>query len=99
MWINQDALTKVLGALEVSEPSRFYRCKCMGSAHWPHCYWRQHQDAIKAVRHAFVAPAPPLAAIGRLVAMNMEQAVANGANSVSMPDDLVEIARWLADAN
>lgn len=39
---------------------------------------------------------PPIGAIGRVMNWAMEQAVANGANSVSMPDEIVEIAAWLA---
>jgi hypothetical protein len=38
---------------------------------------------------------PPYAAIGRLLVEAMDRAVANGANSVSMPDDYVAIAAWL----
>lgn len=38
---------------------------------------------------------PPLVAISRLVHEAMGQAVANGANSGSMPGHLVEIANWL----
>lgn len=41
---------------------------------------------------------PPLEAIGKLLADAMDQAVANGADSRSMPDDLVEIALWLDKA-
>ena len=39
---------------------------------------------------------PPRGAIGRMLTAAMEQAVQNGANSVSMPDDYVEVAAWLA---
>jgi hypothetical protein len=38
----------------------------------------------------------PYDAIGRLLDQAMDQAVANGANAISMPDDYVEIAHWLA---
>ena len=45
---------------------------------------------------AFVPPAKvPTEAIGELLAEAMNQAVANGTNSVSMPDGYVEIAAWL----
>lgn len=33
--------------------------------------------------------------IGELISREMEIAIANGANSISMPDELVEIAFWL----
>jgi hypothetical protein len=46
---------------------------------------------------AALSPLSPSAqaTIGRWVAADMDKAVANGANSVSMPDELVEIAAWL----
>lgn len=37
----------------------------------------------------------PVEAIGKLLTVAMEIAVANGANSVSMPDEYVEVAAWL----
>lgn len=37
----------------------------------------------------------PIEAISKLLDADMDRAVANGANSVSMPDELVEIAAWL----
>lgn len=40
--------------------------------------------------------AVPSDAIARLLDAAMDQAVANGANSISMPDEYVEIAAWLA---
>lgn len=39
----------------------------------------------------------PIKAIATMLNQCMEQAVANGANSVSMPDEYVEIAVWLAE--
>lgn len=39
----------------------------------------------------------PLEAISQMLRDAMELAVANGANSVSIPDHLVEIAAWLAE--
>ena len=44
------------------------------------------------------APSVPIESIGKLLAQAMEVAVANGANSVSMPDELVEVAAWLSGA-
>ena len=44
------------------------------------------------------APSVPIESIGNLLAQVMEVAVANGANSVSMPDELVEVAAWLSGA-
>jgi|GEM_PF-3232914 len=56
---------------------------------------RAYVDADRAAR-ARTAPAVPVAAIGSLLNQAMEQAVSNGANSISMPDEIVEIAAWLA---
>jgi hypothetical protein len=44
-------------------------------------------------------PVAPTEAIDKLLSEAMERAVSNGANSVSMPDELVEIAAWLAAAH
>jgi hypothetical protein len=56
-------------------------------------------DAGEARLAQVAAPSPlspsAQATIGRWVAADMDKAVANGANSVSMPDELVEIAAWL----
>jgi hypothetical protein len=52
-------------------------------------------DAQKAPQPRTAEPAP-LAAISRVLAEVMERAVANGANSVSMPDEYVAIAAWLS---
>ena len=41
------------------------------------------------------APSVPVAAIEKVLAEVMEIAVSNGASSVSMPDEYVEIAAWL----
>lgn len=38
----------------------------------------------------------PIEAIGKMLTAAMDIAVRNGANSVSMPDEYVEIAAWLA---
>ncbi len=59
--------------------------------------WHAPCDARKGVLPTATRPAIPLEAIGKLVNAAMEQAVANGANSVSMPDEIVEAAQWLAD--
>lgn len=45
-----------------------------------------------------LAPSVPAESIGKMLAQVMEAAVANGANSVSMPDELVEVAAWLSGA-
>lgn len=42
------------------------------------------------------ASSVPYRAISQVLASEMKRAVTNGANSVSMPDELVEIAAWLA---
>jgi hypothetical protein len=44
------------------------------------------------------APSVPIDSIGKLLTQAMDIAVANGANSASMPDELVEVAAWLAAA-
>ena len=41
------------------------------------------------------APSVPVEAIGKMLADVMAVAVSNGANSVSMPDEYVEVAAWL----
>ena len=41
------------------------------------------------------APSIPVEAIGKMLADVMAVAVSNGANSVSMPDEYVEVAVWL----
>jgi hypothetical protein len=66
-------------------------------------------DAMHTLRAALAQPtqpqgdplpsmSPPVASICRLLNQAMDQAVANGANSVSMLDDFVEIAVWLSGA-
>ena len=42
------------------------------------------------------APSVPIDSIGKLLTQAMDVAVANGANSASMPDELVEVAAWLS---
>lgn len=42
------------------------------------------------------APSVPIDSIGKLLTQAMDVAVANGANSVSMPDEYVEVAAWLS---
>lgn len=65
---------------------------------------RAELDAIKPHPHcdrscmfqcSQSAPSVPVAAIEKVLAEVMEIAVSNGANSVSMPDEYVEIAAWL----
>ena len=53
---------------------------------------------LYALPGAQPAPSVPLDSIGKLLTQAMDVAVANGANSVSMPDELVEVAAWLAAA-
>jgi hypothetical protein len=57
-------------------------------------------EATDLIRQMAESPAPqparvPTEAIGKLLAQMMDVAVANGANSVSMPDEYVEVAAWL----
>ena len=56
------------------------------------------QAAWDAWQESAAQPAPsvPTESIGKMLAQAMEAAVANGANSVSMPDELVEVAAWLS---
>lgn len=53
-----------------------------------------------AIEQAALPPVTPSihATIGKLLAEAMDTAVANGANSVSMPDEFVELALWLSGA-
>ena len=53
----------------------------------------QYRD--HALHTAKPQAAVPREAIGKMLAAAMNQAVANGANSISMPDELVEVAAWL----
>lgn len=55
----------------------------------------QHPDGTKLYTQAPTIPEPVMSAIGSLLEDGMAQAVANGANSVSMPDEYVEVAAWL----
>ena len=56
-----------------------------------------HSEAKMEPRYACPVPAQsvPVAAIEKVLAEVMEIAVSNGASSVSMPDEYVEIAAWL----
>jgi len=53
-------------------------------------------DAALAQQPSAPSAEPPTAAIGLLLNAAMDQAVSNGANSVSMPDEIVAVAAWLA---
>ena len=54
------------------------------------------QAALQAVQPAVPVPDSVLTTIGWLLDDAMNAAVKNGANSISMPDDYVELAVWLA---
>lgn len=58
------------------------------------------ESQVRAVeREGWVSvPQTVLMTIARLLANEMNQCVESGANSVSMPDDLVELAVWLSAA-
>lgn len=60
---------------------------------WIADLWRR---AMVMLSGAQPAPSVPTESIGKMLAQVMEAAVANGANSVSMPDELVEVAAWLS---
>ena len=55
-------------------------------------------EVVEALRAALAEPQPepPFADIGKLVLWTMDQATANGANAVSMPDEIVSVAAWLS---
>jgi hypothetical protein len=55
--------------------------------------WIKPADPAPAVRHLTESA---LKTISRWLADDMNKAVENGANAVSMPDELVEIAAWIA---
>lgn len=56
----------------------------------------ENERKLYALPGAQPAPSVPTESIGKMLAQAMEVAVANGANSVSMPDELVEVAAWLS---
>ena len=62
--------------------------------------WPEYEPTWRAIEArvtgAQPAPSVPTESIGKMLAQVMEAAVANGANSVSMPDELVEVAAWLS---
>jgi hypothetical protein len=63
----------------------------------PHVYEIGHAfSQLRAKRAGGEAVDIPVESIGKVLAEVMELAVANGANSVSMPDHYVEIAGWLS---
>lgn len=56
-------------------------------------------NALTVQREGWVSvPQTVLMTIARLLDNEMNQCVESGANSVSMPDDLVELAVWLSAA-
>jgi hypothetical protein len=55
-----------------------------------------YRDRVRFMAAPAAAGVPPIAAIGSILNECIERAVANGANSISMPDEYVEIAAWLA---
>lgn len=59
--------------------------------------WRKGwNDAIRqAMDYAQPAPSVPREAIEKMLTQLMDIAVSNGANSISMPDEYVEVAAWL----
>ena len=61
--------------------------------------WPEYEPTWKAIEArvtgAQPAPSIPVEAIGKMLADVMAVAVSNGANSVSMPDEYVEVAAWL----
>ena len=61
--------------------------------------WPEHEPTWKAIEArvtgAQLAPSVPREAIEKMLTQLMDIAVSNGANSVSMPDEYVEVAAWL----
>lgn len=89
-------------AMHASAPTGMKCADCyMDKEACPTCYsawWKaRHPHSQQMPEGAPPAPAqPPYTAIAKVLSEVMELAVANGANSVSMPDEYVEIAAWLA---
>jgi hypothetical protein len=61
--------------------------------------WPEYEPTWKAIEARFPgaqpAPSVPREAIEKMLTQLMDIAVSNGANSVSMPDEYVEVAAWL----
>lgn len=61
--------------------------------------WPEYEPTWRAIEArvtgAQPAPSLPVEALGKMLADVMAVAVSNGANSVSMPDEYVEVAAWL----
>lgn len=101
-WKDCDALRDELDALKAWK-AEVEAQKPVG--YWDPCddmyflpgFLLPHSEAKMEPRYACPVPAQsvPVAAIEKVLAEVMEIAVSNGASSVSMPDEYVEIAAWL----
>ena len=58
----------------------------------------ENEKRLYTLPGAQPAPSVPIDSIWKLLTQAMDVAVANSANSASMPDELVEVAAWLAAA-
>lgn len=56
---------------------------------------RENEDLKRRLAELEKQQPVPVEAIGRLLTEAMDEAVENGASSVSMPDDYVAVAAWL----
>jgi len=65
-------------------------------AHITAAEWETIKAALATVQTGEAARKIPLDAIGGILAEVMDQAVANGANSVSMPDEYVAVAHFVS---
>lgn len=50
------AMREALEALEKSTVTGHYECRCEGRDHWPHCYWKKHQNALAHLRQRLEQP-------------------------------------------
>ena len=93
--IELDALRAWKAAVEAQKPVGYWD-PCDDMYFLPG-FLLPHSEAKMEPRYACPVPAQsvPVAAIEKVLAEVMEIAVSNGASSVSMPDEYVEIAAWL----
>ena len=65
--------------------------------------WPEYEPTWKAIEARITGAQPassvPIAAIGKILNEVIEIAVSNGANSIGMPDEYVEVAAWLCEVS
>ena len=84
--INEDEVLELLDRLEAAEKSDTESLMMYRKA-------RDERDELRA--KIAEMECPPYGAIGKILTEVMDIAVSNGANSISMPDEYVEVAAWL----